>query len=200
MSSRLLLVRHGQTAANIDKVWHGYTNTPLTEKGREQTVLLGKGFKQYAESVDAIYASPLQRAHNTALQIASAYGVTVSLDERLKEFNAGDWEGKSFAEMQSKHDFFNRLLSDPFHAPPNGESRHIVTQRFVAAADEIMNKHPNQTIVMVAHGVAISLAIAHWLHGDTSRLMEYRMDNTAVSEIDINAGKLVRFNDTDHLP
>ena len=63
-TGRVLLVRHGQTFANIDKVWHGHTDTALTKEGEGQAIMLGKYFHNYLSQVDAIYASPLQRAHN----------------------------------------------------------------------------------------------------------------------------------------
>ena len=199
VKGRVLLVRHGQTFANTDKVWHGHTDTALTPHGKQQTVLLGQYFHHYLPSVDAIYASPLQRAHNTAKQIAINSGANITLDQRLIEFGAGDWENFSFTELHSKHNFFNSIVADPHHRAPNGESRAEVTARFVAAVEEAHLRHQDQNIVIVAHGIAISLGMAYWEQGDSGKLLDYRVDNTAVSEIDLSVGKVIYHNRSEHL-
>lgn len=196
---RLLLVRHGETSANINRVWHGHTDTPLTDLGEEQTVKLGRYFHHYMPQVDVIYASPLQRARNTAQQIATAFGHSLNLDERLMEFGVGDWEGKSFDELNGELDFFGRMMTDEHHRAPAGESRFEVTQRFVAAVEEFRGNHQGENIVVVAHGMAISFALAHWVDNDSAAWLNYRVNNTAVTEIDLNNGNIQFLDRRDHL-
>ncbi len=198
-TGRVLLVRHGQTFANVDQVWHGHTDTALTKEGEGQAIMLGKYFHNYLPQVDAIYASPLQRAHNTAKQIALNSGAEITLDERLIEFGAGDWEDLGFEELHTKHNFFSSIIADEDHRAPNGESRAEVAQRFVTAVEEAHQRHQNENIVIVAHGIAISLGMAHWEQQDSGKMLDYRVGNTAVSEVDITAGKVLYYNRSEHI-
>jgi broad specificity phosphatase PhoE len=198
-AGKLLLVRHGQTRANIDRVWHGHTDTPLTPLGQQQAQRLGGYFRHYLPAIDAIYASPLQRARITAEHIAAAAGLTVTLDPRLVEQGMGEWEGRSFRELRDDLGFFSGLMTDEHHRAPGGESRFEVTVRFVTAVEEFQRQNPGKNIVVVAHGVAIAFALAHWLDGDTARWVDYRVENTAVTALDRVAGTIGFINRTDHL-
>ncbi len=198
-AGKLLLVRHGQTQANIDRVWHGHTDTPLTPLGQQQVQQLGSYFRHYLPAIDAIYASPLQRALITAEHIAAGAGLTVTLDPRLMEQGVGQWEGRSFRELRDDLGFFSGLTTDEHHRAPGGESRFEVTARFVAAVEEFQRRQPGKNIVVVAHGVAIAFALAHWLDGDSARWVDYRLENTAVTAVDRVAGTIGFMNRTDHL-
>ena len=199
VKGKLLLVRHGQTSANINHVWHGHTDTPLTELGQRQAARLGQGFHHYLPRVDAIYASPLQRARITAEHIADVADQTVVLDPRLMEFGVGDWEGRSFDDLLAKLGFFQAMMSDEHHRAPGGESRHEVTSRFVSAVEEIRRDHPGDNIVVVAHGVAIAFALAYWLEKDSAKWVNYRLNNTSVTAIDLERGEIEYLDRTDHL-
>ncbi|MEH6550825.1 MAG: histidine phosphatase family protein [Pseudomonadales bacterium] len=198
-TGRVLLVRHGQTFANIDKVWHGHTDTALTPEGEDQTITLGKYFHNYLPQVDAIYASPLQRAHNTAKQIARNSGAAITLDERLMEFGIGDFEDMGFDELHKTHNFFEKMMADEHHRAPNGESRYEVGQRFVEAVEEKAAQHNDENIVIVAHGIAIGCGLAHWAHQDTAKWVDYRLGNTSVSEVNLATGEVIYFNKSEHI-
>lgn len=197
-NGRLCFIRHGQTFANINKVWHGHTDTELTVEGYEQTRLLGAYFPQYLHA-DVIYSSPLQRARITAEAIASTFNLNVVHDPRLMELHLGDWEGKTFIELTEAGDVVQRLIDDPDFAAPNGESQAMVRERIVAAVDEIVAKHPNDNVIIVAHGVTISIALAHYLDGDTRLWPKYSKSNTSFSEICLHTKQLLSFNLTRHL-
>jgi broad specificity phosphatase PhoE len=198
-TGRVLLVRHGQTFANINKVWHGHTDTALTPEGEGQTVMLGKYFHNYLAQVHAIYASPLQRAHNTAKQIALNSGATIATDTRLMEFGIGDFEDMSFDELFKTHNFFEKMMEDEHHRAPNGESRFEVGQRFVEAVEEKAAQHLDENIVIVAHGIAIGCGLAHWAHKDTAKWVDYRLGNTSVSEVNLATGEILYFNKSEHI-
>ncbi len=197
-AGRLCFVRHGQTFANINKVWHGHTDTALTDEGYNQTQLLGAYFPQYLRA-DVIYTSPLQRARITAEAIASTFNLSVIHDPRLMELHLGDWEGKTFVELTEEGNVVQQLIDDPHFAAPNGESQDMVRERIVAAVDEIIAKHPNDNAVIVAHGVTISIALAHYLDGDTRLWPKYSKSNTAFTEICLNTKQLISFNLSKHL-
>ena len=192
--TRLVFVRHAQSYANIEKVWHGQTDTELTDKGYGQTKLLGAGFHHYM-SPDVIYASPLQRTRHTAQAIADPHGLELQLDPRLMEFHLGDWEGIKFAELRDKMN----LIRDPLFEAPGGESQLLVKNRMVEAVEEIYHNNQGKNIVLVSHGVAMAVAFAHYLHGDTTRWVEYTTHNTAISELCLSSSELLSFNDTEHL-
>lgn len=194
---RLVLVRHGQTSANIDRLWHGSTDTALSPRGREQAEKLGSYFHNVM-APDVIYSSHLQRARDTAQAIACAHNLDVEIDPRLAEFSLGDWEGFKFEEIDLTHDPQGRLYSDPHFSPPGGESQHCVRNRMVEAIEEIIGKHPDKNIVLVSHGVALGIALAHFLHQDTTRWIDYPHRNTAYSELCPVEKKLLTYNKYDH--
>jgi broad specificity phosphatase PhoE len=196
---RLLLVRHGETSANTDRVWHGQTDTPLTEVGQKQRARLGEYFDNYLSDVHAIYSSPLQRARLTAESIAEARGHRVNTDPRLMEFCAGEYEGKSFDELRDDLGFIQGVVDDEHHRAPGGETRFEVTQRFVTAVEEIRDNHPGDNIVVVAHGLAIAFALSHWIDKDPSKWVNYQMLNTSVTEICLVDVEIKFLNRTDHL-
>src|SRR5690606_30058944 len=190
---RLMLVRHGQTSANVEGLWHGSTDTPLTERGRDQAGKLGAYFRNIMVP-DVIYASPLQRAHHTAQAIADAHRLVVNLDPRLQELCLGDWEGVRIEDIDTTHDRERRLYSDPDFTPPGGESQHHVRNRMVAAIEDILARHRDQNVVLVSHGVALGIALSHYLHQDTTRWLDYSHRNTAYSEFCPLEKKLLSFN------
>ena len=147
--TRLGLVRHGQTYANVEQVWHGQTDTALTEHGQQQARLLGRHFHHYMQP-EVVYASPLQRARLTAEAIAGQFGIPVRLDPRLMEFDLGDWEGASYESLRGAGNIMEQLVRNPDFTAPNGESQNLVKNRMVEAIEEIAHRHPQQNIVIVA--------------------------------------------------
>ena len=196
---RLLLVRHGETTANIDHVWHGHTDTSLTALGHEQRLKLGSYFHNYMPDVHAIYSSPLQRARLTAESIAASGRHEVSTDARLMEFGAGDYEGKSFEELRDDLGFIQKVVDDEHHRPPGGETRYEVTRRFVRAVEELHGNHLGQNVVVVAHGLAIAFALSYWIDKDASKWTNYQMKNTSVTEICLVDEEIKFLNRIDHL-
>lgn len=196
--TRLGLVRHGQTYANIEHVWHGQTDTALTEQGQRQARLLGRHFHHYMRP-EVVYASPLQRARLTAEAIAGQFGIPVRLDSRLMEFNLGDWEGATFESLRGAGNVMEQLVRNPDFTAPNGESQNLVKKRMVEAIEEIIHRHPQQNIVIVAHGVSIGIALSHLIDEDTTQWPKYSKANTAFSELCLNTRTLLSYNRTEHL-
>ncbi len=198
-TTRLGLVRHGQTYANIDRVWHGHTDTQLTELGYQQARQLGEHFRHYMIPT-VIVASPLQRARITAENIAASFNLDVTLDKRLMEFDLGDWEDKTFDSLgESGEDVMRQLVENPDYRTPNGESQNSVKARFTEALDEIVERHSGENIVVVAHGVALGITLAHLVDSNTRKWPNYSKKNTAFSELCLETNSLLTFNRTDHL-
>ena len=196
---RILLVRHGQTIANVKKIWHGQIDTELTDEGLQQAQKLGGHATQYIANPDRIFASPLQRARITAEHFAAPHNLPVEQHPELMEYHIGDWEGKDYREIIAELDFFNTIIKDPDFAPPGGESQRQAATRFYTKVEELAKQHREENIVIVAHGMVISFALAHWFAEQATDWGQYHCDNTAVCEISLDPHELISFNQTLHL-
>jgi len=197
--SLLTLVRHGQTSANIDGVWHGSTDTPLTPLGHRQAARVADWLRRHHPDVAAIYTSDLQRAHDTARAIGAALGLEPRPEPALREYDLGAWEGIPFRELWERHRLWDRMREDPHHAPHGGESPLAVTTRFVDALRRIAGAHPGERVVVVAHGGALSMALGALLDGDYTR-WDRVMGNCTVSELVLEPSPaLLRFALCAHL-
>jgi broad specificity phosphatase PhoE len=201
-SSRTLLtiVRHGQTAANIEGVWHGSINTPLTPHGKRQAAAVGAHIEANHRPVAHVYASPLDRAHHTAQAIAAPLDLSPTLDADLAEYHLGDWEGLSFRTLWEDKKLFENMKADPEFRPHGGESPRQVGDRLSGALRRIADRHPGERVVVVSHGGALSLAFGMILDNDYTR-WDRMMKNCAISELVFEPSpELLSFNRVDHLP
>ncbi|MCH8180477.1 MAG: histidine phosphatase family protein [Proteobacteria bacterium] len=150
--TRLIAVRHGETAWNRISRIQGHTDVPLNEVGRWQARQVGDAVA--AEGVHAIYSSDLQRAAETARAIGRACGVAVHLDASLRERHFGELEGLTHAEISSRWpDQSQRWRSrDPAYGPHGGETLQGFYDRCLAALRRLAQQHLGQTVVLVAHG------------------------------------------------
>jgi broad specificity phosphatase PhoE len=132
----LLLVRHGETDWNAEGRLQGHTDRPLNEYGRRQAKQLAERLAH--EPVDAIYASDLSRAKETAEIVGERLGLPVVIDADLREKNWGNWEGLTGDER--------------VHVVFEGESTEEHRDRVLRAVRRIVERHPGQRIVVVTHG------------------------------------------------
>jgi len=181
--ARLLLVRHGQIAANLDRRWHGSTDEDLTEGGREQARRVAAHVAATHPNVVAVYASPAQRAQNTAQPIAAALGLPVIIAPGLAEYGIGVLENASYDDLLAKHRFFEQAEADLAWAPDGGESLGAVGERVVAAWRAIAAAHPGAEVIVVSHGAAIATGLAVLLHADPRGWPRYHVRNTSITEI-----------------
>lgn len=196
----LTIVRHGQTSANIDGVWHGSTNTPLTDHGRAQAAAVGAHIEANLRPVSHVYASPLDRAHHTARAIADPLGLEPTLDADLVEYDLGDWEGLSFQDLWEEKRLFENMRVDTNFAPHGGESPYAVGMRLAGALRGIAERHPGERVVVVSHGGALSIAFGVLLDGDYAQ-WKRMMKNCAITELAFApTPRLLSFNQIDHLP
>ena len=195
----LTLVRHGETPANLESVWHGSIDTPLTERGKAQAERVASYLAERHSDVTALYSSPLQRAQRTAAAIGSALGLTNAILRDLTEFHLGSWEGSSYAELATTHKLWENMKRDPDFAPHGGESPNQVSTRFTGALRDLASRHRGERIVVVTHGGALSIGLATLIDGDPSGWAGV-MSNCAVSELVLEPEpELLIFNHTDHL-
>lgn len=198
-TARLLLVRHGQISANVERVWHGSTDSALTPRGRAEAQAVARRLASERHAPEALYSSPLQRTRKTAEAIAHATGLELVTDPGLAEWAIGELEGESYMDLYRRHRFFERI-EDPDFAPPGGESLNQVVRRVVDAFERIASAHGGE-VVVVGHGAAMGLALARVLGDTGAEFQKYHKANCALSELALAPQpRLLRFNETDHLP
>lgn len=151
-ATRLIAVRHGETAWNRVSRIQGHTDIPLNEAGLWQARQVGQAVA--AEGIDAIYSSDLQRAADTARAIGQAAGVPVQLDVALRERHFGELEGLTHDEINTRWPEQARRWRgrDPDYGPQGGEALKDFHARCVGALTRLAQRHPGQTVVLVAHG------------------------------------------------
>lgn len=206
--TKLLLVRHGQTAMSVDKRYSGRGDVPLTEHGKQQAAAAAKrlgameGLVVDGEAAPII-ASPLMRTQQTAQAIADALGGRVETHPGLIETDFGDWEGLTFTEaMERDSDFQTRWLSDTSLAPPGGESFDGVHRRVRKARDELIARYGGRTLVLVSHVTPIKTLLRMGLDAGPSLLFRLHLDLASLSIVEFypDGNASVRLvNDISHL-
>ncbi len=152
--TRVLAIRHGETAWNVDTRLQGKLNIALNSKGRRQAASVGLALAQEQEPIAAIYSSDLSRAHDTALAISKETNVAIKTDVGLQERGFGVFEGKTLAEAEVlwPNDVKLWRQRDPDFCPDGGESLRQFKARVLQAAQARMACHPGEQVVIVAHG------------------------------------------------
>jgi len=201
MTTRVLLVRHGETKWNLEGRYQGQIDTELSERGYEQARKLGLALKNV--KIDVAYASPLSRAVETARAVANHHGLEVFIAPGLTEIAHGTWEGLLSSEVKEKYG----VLVEQWHTRPHevqmpeGENLQQVYQRSMAALMEIIEKHPGQTILVVAHDATNKVLVCGALGIDLGNFWQIKQDNTCVNvfEFENNKWRVCLLNDTCHL-
>lgn len=199
--TKLILIRHGQTVWNHELRYQGQTDVALTEEGYRQARLMTNRLK--TEKIDAIYASDLSRALETAKIVAEGWSVSVQSLPELREINFGVWEGLTYKEIAERYpDLVKVWFSNPSQVRiPNGEMFAELQDRAYGAIKSLLAKHPDQTILVASHGATIRMIICGILGMELDRAWQIRQDNTAVNIIDFYDGQgIIRvLNDIHHL-
>ena len=195
---RLLLARHGQTEWHSDNRYVSRTDIGLTETGREQARTLARRAER--EKVNLVLSSPLGRALLTAKPAAAACNLEPETDERLRELDFGEWEGRTLVEIREEDpESVNRFEASAQHGFPGGEPLHEGADRVLEVFAGLSRSHAGETVLVVAHNTLLRLALCRMLGvelGQYRRLMP-RVVNGAVSEVRFgeNGGALYSFND-----
>jgi broad specificity phosphatase PhoE len=201
MTTRLILVRHGQTEWNRVGRTRGRIDIALNETGLAQAEAVAE--RLAALPLAAIYSSPLKRAVETAAPTARKTGLTVQPLEGLLDINYGRWEGRSPAEVAEAYpDLFHQWHHSPHLVTfPDGESLDEVRSRALAAVKEIALSHEGRTVLIVAHQVVNKVLVCAMLGLDNSRFWHVQQDNGCINVFDYQDGdfKAILVNDTCHL-
>ncbi len=159
-STLVLLVRHGQTPTT-GKVLPGRApGLHLADVGTQQAQRAADRIAEL-KTVDAIYASPLERARETAAPIASARGMKVHIDKGLLECDFGDWTGAELKKLMKLPEWGTVQRAPSTFTFPGGESFNAMQTRMVTAIDRLRVAHAGGVIVCVSHADPIKAAVAH---------------------------------------
>lgn len=203
MKTRLIFVRHGEAEGNINRVFHGWTDSSLTSKGEDQARMVAKRLKD--EEIDVIYSSPLKRAFETARNIAKESGIDdIKVDEGLKEIHGGEWENEPWDELPIKwpEEYHNWEHKPHLHCAPMGESMKGAFDRIIVSVNKIIQDNKGRNICIVTHGTVLRTLLCHYNNKPFEELATVTWhDNTSVTIIDIDEDEyeIIIEGDNSHL-
>lgn len=156
--TQLILVRHGETLWNRERRMQGQQDSPLSDTGMHQARRLGQRLADL--SFSELYSSDLGRAYATARSVAEVTGHEIAVDTRLRERHFGVFEGLTADEIASRFPVeYDGLKSrDPAYVIPGGESARQFRDRCLAVLEDIAERHPGATVVVVTHGLVLDIA------------------------------------------
>ena len=215
---RILLIRHGETNANLEMKWSGYNDlnsTNLTENGKFQADQLCNWFKKTDYIPTYIYSSPQIRAKETCLIATRLWNLPVHLMDNLRETNPGVFEGLSWEEIKKQYPSEASVFSDSrdWDCIPEAESNLNRLKRSKEILHFLINKHSDDdTIFIFSHGGIIRQLIASIL--ETKKIWNMSPKNTSLFEFIIDKNnwqkdsniifnplkwQILKFNETPHL-
>lgn len=200
VATSVYLIRHGQTKANVEQYYMGWSDEDLNESGYHQAYCLSS--RLAGLPIAAIYSSPLQRAHTTASIIADPHRLEVQVLPDLIEIRLGDWQGMHRDEIKRRWpELWRQSRTDPSDLRlPNGESYNELTERAVRGLKIVIEANKGKQVVIVTHDAIVRVLIAHVLRVSNSIYRRIQVDNGSLSILR-NGGnfQLIRLNDTSHL-
>ena len=200
-ATRIIAIRHGETDWNVVTRIQGRLDIGLNDTGRWQAQRVAQALAH--EAISAIYASDLLRAWDTARSIANATGGTLQAHVGLRERDFGNFQGKTFAEIETSWPEQARSWRkrDPDWAPQGGESLLDLRQRVVQAASDLAQRHCGEQIVLVAHGGVMDVLYRAATGQDLQAPRTWKLGNAAINRmLWTPAGlTLVGWADTCHL-
>ena len=183
----VLLVRHGQTPTTGKLLPGRAPGLHLAEAGVQQAQRAAERIAQLTK-VDAVYASPLERARETAAPIAAARGLKVKIDKGLLECDFGQWTGAELKALMKLPEWNTVQRAPSTFTFPGGESFTAMQTRMVGAIDRLRAAHPGGTIVCVSHADPIKAAVAHAMGTHIDLFQRIVISTCSVSAIAYGAG------------
>jgi broad specificity phosphatase PhoE len=198
---RLFLLRHGETAWSRERRFSGTRDLPLTPEGQRQADALALALADVP--LQAVYASPLERARATAEAVAKPHRLPVRVDPRLVEMAFGQWEGLTGDEAAAAFpEALSRWGSAPTAmVPPGGEALRAVHRRALDVVAELQEAHADGTVALVTHAIVVRLVVLAALGLDADRLWAVDASPAGLSEIEYRPGWVTvhRMNTISHL-
>lgn len=184
MTTRLYLIRHGETDYNQQQRLCGWSDPPLNGAGRKQAEAIACSLKSV--EFHRIYVSGLRRAIETAEIIRGNKAIEVIHDSNLRELNFGGFEGETMKNIEIVHpDLFQSLRLDSIHFKfPQGESMEEMHLRVSKAIEDIVKQHPDETVLIVAHAGVIRSIVAHLITGDIHKHWSFKIDHCSITVVE----------------
>lgn len=181
--ARLFLVRHGETDWNRNGQIMGARPIPLNHTGKLQAQRLASMLKGY--SISRLHSSPVERARQTAEILASALGLSVTIDPGLREIGMGTWEGLYWHDLADDIARINFYLRPHEARPPQGETFGEVQNRAVETVERLLNETTNETILLVSHADVLRAILAHYLRFDLASIRQIRIDHASLTALEL---------------
>jgi broad specificity phosphatase PhoE len=202
MTTRLYLVRHGETVLTAEDRFAGSTDVDLSDEGRRQAAMLAERLAH--DKICAVYCSPMRRTRDTAAILGQPFGLTPQTRDGLREIDHGRWEGLTRAEVEERFGAeYEAWEADPFtFAPQGGESGLSVLARALPVIRDLVSRHDGDNVLVVSHKATIRLLISSLL-GFDARGYRDRLDQqpASLNVIDFKdpvRARLMLFNDISH--
>ncbi|MFY3383761.1 histidine phosphatase family protein [Paracidovorax sp. MALMAid1276] len=200
-ATRIVAIRHGETAWNVDTRIQGHLDIPLNDTGLWQAEQVGRALAD--EPVAAIYTSDLQRAHATAQAVARATGAPLTPHTGLRERSFGHFQGRTFAEIEAElpEDARRWRKRDPHYTPEGGESLVTLRERIERTVSALAERHVGEQVVMVAHGGVLDVLYRLATRQDIQAPRTWQLANAAINRLlwTPDGLSLVGWADTQHL-
>lgn len=199
--TRILAIRHGETAWNAAGRIQGQLDVPLNEMGRRQVNRLARALAE--EDIAAVYSSDLLRALETAQAVPRACGDPIVTDVGLRERGFGEFEGLTYAEINARWPGMGERWRrrDPTFGAPGGETLNEFHARAIATATRLSALHPGQTIALVSHGGVMDCLYRAATHVALDAARSWQLGNAAINRLlyTPQGFTLVGWSDTSHL-
>ena len=183
---RIILLRHGESRDNINKLLSGRSDSDLTPFGNKQAKKASRFIKKRFAPVDIIFSSPLKRAYHTALSISRLLKAPVQKEDLLIETNFGSWEGAG-RDILSKKPGWDTYTKDPFHFDfPGGESPQDVKKRVLDFKDKLFRDNSWSSAVVVSHYTPIVFFILSTIGDVDKNRAGFKLDNAALSVVEMS--------------
>ena len=201
--TRIYFIRHGESQAKLEQRFAGSDDAPLTEKGREQAQRTAEFLKDV--SFAAVYASNLSRAYETGLATATLHHLPVTPVSTLQEVHAGQWDGRGYEEIRDLYpeDYRVWITQIGLCTTTGGESIADLQHRVKKSVEEIVRRHPGETICIATHATPIRAMEGIWTHTPLERLHTIPwVSNASVTIVEYDEageGHLVKRDLHDHL-
>ena len=200
-ATRIIAVRHGETAWNVATRIQGHIDIALNDTGAWQARQLGRALAH--EPITAIYASDLQRAYATGQAVADTTGAPLYADTGLRERSFGELEGRTFAQIEAELPEQARRWRkrDPHFAPAGGESLIALRARILATTHRLASQHIGGLVVLVAHGGVLDVLYRLATGQELQAPRTWQLTNTAINRLlwTPEGLSLVGWADTGHL-
>jgi ribonuclease H / adenosylcobalamin/alpha-ribazole phosphatase len=191
----LILLRHGVTDHTLGRMFSGSggSNPSLNDEGEAQAGRAADWLRQWraaatdpqlSDTIVAVHSSPLRRCQQTAAIVAERLGLEVDVDDDLAEADFGEWDGRTYPEVQERWpDEFAAWIGSTAVAPPGGESIDQVAARTEVALRRLLDKYPGETIVVVSHVTPMKMILRETLQAPMEVIHHLHLAPASISMV-----------------